>query len=59
MTTSRDQILKTLLPLFTEIGAAGVYFSKKLNAEMGVAGNQIFIELYEKRPKARRINNRQ
>lgn len=56
MTNSRDQILNMLLPRFPEIGGAGVYFSKKLNAEIGVAGNQIFIEFYEKRPKARRIN---
>lgn len=53
MPTLRDQILKLLVPLFPEIGGAGVYISKKLNAEMGVAGNQIIIEFYEKRPEAK------
>lgn len=53
MLTPRDQILKLLLPLFPESGAAGVYISKKLNAEMRVAGNEIGITFYVKNPKAK------
>jgi hypothetical protein len=44
MTTSRDQILKVLLPLFPESEDAGVYYSPELNAYMLVAGDEITIK---------------
>lgn len=43
----RSAVLKRLLPLFPEAGAAGVYISRKLNAEMGVAGDEISITFYK------------
>ena len=49
----RDKILKLLEPLFPYSGAAGVYISPKLNAEIGVAGNEITIVFYENSSKKR------
>jgi hypothetical protein len=45
----RAEILNLLLPLFPEIGGAGIYISQKLKAELGVAGNEISITLYKSR----------
>jgi hypothetical protein len=56
---NRDKILKLLEPLFPDYGAAGVYISKKLNAEMGVAGNEISISFYNSREnKGRKVLRR-
>jgi hypothetical protein len=50
---NRDKILKLLVPLFPDTGAAGVYISPKLNAEMGVVGNEITIVFYKNSSKKR------
>jgi hypothetical protein len=54
---NRDKILKLLEPLFPNSGAAGVFISKKLNAEMGIAENQITI-LFHRTRTSHNIKNK-